>query len=99
MFLKLRRCALGVLLAVASSGCADAPVQAMSDTRQVIQAAEAAGAQTAAPEDLAAAREGLRRAEDRLRARDYKNAKREALGARARAAAALAASSPPPPTH
>ena len=99
MFVKLRRCALGALLVVAFSGCADAPVQAMSDTRQAIQAAEAAGAQTAAPEDLAAAREGLRRAEDRLRARDYKNAKREAIGARARAAAALAASSPPPPTH
>lgn len=99
MFLRLRRCALGALLLLALGGCADAPVQAMSDTRQAIQAAEAAGAQTAAPADLAAARDGLRRAEDLLRARNYRSAKREALGARARAAAALAASSPTPPSH
>ena len=99
MFLTLRRFALGVLLLLALGGCADAPVQAMSDTRQAIQAAEAAGAQTAAPADLAAARDGLKRAQDLLTARDYRGAKREALSARARAAAALAASAPAAPAH
>jgi hypothetical protein len=74
-----------------AGACAYAPVQTMSDTRQAIQAAEAAGAQTAAPVPLAAARDGLKRAEDLIRERDYRAAKREALAARASAAEALAA--------
>jgi hypothetical protein len=86
--LRLGAFCMALLLA---GGCAVAPVQTMSDTRQAIQAAEAAGAQTAAPVQLAAAREGLKRAEDLIRLRDYRGAKREALAARARAAEALAA--------
>src|SRR5450631_2827366 len=86
--LRLRVLLVASLLA---AGCAGAPVQAMSDTRQAIQAADAAGAQAVAPAQLAAAREGLKRAEDLLRARDYRGAQREAVAARARAAEALAA--------
>jgi hypothetical protein len=93
MFHALRRCAIAAVLVLAG-GCAAAPVQTMSDTRQAIQAAEAAGAQQSAPGQLAAARDGLKRAEDLIRARDYRAAKREALSARAYAAEALAASSP-----
>lgn len=99
MFRRVRARALAALLLVAFVGCAGAPVQAMSDTRQAIQAAEAAGAQTAAPEDLAAAREGLKRAEELLKARDYRGAKREADSAHARATAALKASTANPPPH
>jgi hypothetical protein len=91
MFQGLRPCALVATL-VLLGGCANAPVQAMSDTRQAIQAAEAAGAQQAAPDKLQAARDGLKRAEDLIRARDYRAAKREALTARQHAAEALAAS-------
>ena len=90
MFPSLRLWACGGLLLLAGA-CVDAPVQTMSDTRQAIQAAEAAGAQQAAPIPLAAARDGLKRAEDRIRARDYRGAKYEANAARASAAQALAA--------
>jgi len=90
MFRRLRLRVLCAVLLLAG-GCAVAPVQTMSDTRQAIQAAEAAGAQTAAPAQLADAREGLKRAEDLIRVKDYRAAKREALAARARAGEALAA--------
>lgn len=91
MFQGLRPCAI-VAACVLLGGCANAPVQAMSDTRQAIQAAEAAGAQQAAPDKLQAARDGLKRAEDLIRAHDYRAAKREARTARQLAADALAAS-------
>ena len=73
------------------SGCAGAPVQTMSDARQAIRAAEAAGAAAVVPEQLGAARGELKRAEESLRAGDYRAARREAEAARAEAAAALAA--------
>jgi hypothetical protein len=75
--------------ALAIAGCAGVPVQAMSDTRQTIRAAENAGAEEVAPERLAAARDGLRRAEDLLRQRDYRSARREAESAHAQAVEAL----------
>jgi hypothetical protein len=83
---------LRVLLAAAlfAVGCAGAPVQTMSDTRQAIRAAEAAGAATTAPVQLSAARDELKRAEDLIRAGEYRAARREAEAARAHAAEALA---------
>jgi long-subunit acyl-CoA synthetase (AMP-forming) len=80
---------LAISLALLASACAGVPVQEMSDTRQTIRAAETAGAERAAPEPLAAAREGLRRAEDLLKQRDYRSARREAEGAHAKAVQAL----------
>jgi hypothetical protein len=77
------------------AGCADAPVQAMSDARQAIQAAEAAGAETAAPTEMAAAHDGLKHAEDLLKAREYRAAKRAAVTAHDAAAQALAATTKP----
>jgi hypothetical protein len=85
---SLRGFAAAVVLLAA---CASAPVQTMSDTRQTIKAAEAAGAEIVAPQSLAAARDGLKRAEDLLRAGDYRGASREAAAARQSAADALAA--------
>ena len=83
---------LRVLVALAwlAGACAAAPVQTMSDTRQAIRAAEAAGAASAAPADLEAARDGLKHAQELIAAGDYHAAKRAARDARARAAAALA---------
>jgi hypothetical protein len=73
------------------AGCAAAPVQMMSDTRQTIRAAEAAGASNVAPQALATAREELRRAEQMLRNGEYREARREAEVARQSAADALSA--------
>ena len=85
---RLRRLAA---LAVLAAGCAGAPVQTMSDTRQTISAAEQAGAGQVAPDALASARQGLKRAEDLLGAHEYRAARRAAEAARQSAAEALAA--------
>jgi hypothetical protein len=78
-----------VVLACATAACAGAPVQEMSDTRQTIRAAEDAGAARVAPAQLTEAREGLRRAEDLLKQRDYRSARREAETAHGKAVEAL----------
>jgi uncharacterized membrane protein len=80
-----------VAAAALLAGCAGAPVQMMSDTRQTISAAEAAGASNVAPQALAAAREELHRAEQMLRNGEYREARREAEVARQSAADALSA--------
>ena len=98
MFRSLGPCTFLAALLCAAGGCANAPVQAMSDTRQAIQAAEAAGAQSVAPELLATARDGLKRAGDLLKVHNYRAAKREAQSARASAAQALAATAAAPQT-
>ncbi len=86
------------LLAVAAllAGCVTPPVQTMSDTRQTIRAAEAAGAGDVAPQSLIAAREELRRAEQMLRNGEYRAARREAEVARQSAADALNATQSAP---
>jgi len=80
-----------VAAAALLAGCAAAPVQTMSDTRQTIRAAEAAGASTVAPEALATARQELLRAEQMLRNGEFRAARREAEVARQNAADALSA--------
>jgi hypothetical protein len=90
MFRRSRLCGL-LAAALLIGACAGAPVQTMSDTRQTIKAAEAAGAEVVAPQALAAARDGLKRAEDKIRVGDYRSARREAAAARQSAADALAA--------
>ena len=89
------------LLATAAilGACAAAPVQTMSDARQAISAAEAAGAATVVPDQLSAARGELKRAEESLRVGDYRAARREAEAARAGAARALAATQAASPAH
>ena len=88
-----------VALALVAAGCAGAPVQTMSDTRQTIRAAEQAGAARVAPDALASAREGLKRAEDLLSAHEYRAARRAAEAARRRAAEALAAARASAPSN
>lgn len=69
------------LLMLMLAGCASPPVQAMSNARQAIQAAETADAQRYAPAELAQAKHWLDDAEFALGGDDY---------ARARASAAKA---------
>jgi Domain of unknown function (DUF4398) len=71
-------------------GCAGAPVQEMSDARQAIAAAGAAGATPATSPDLYAAQAAIGRAETHLQAQEFKSARWAALEAKQHAAAALA---------
>lgn len=64
------------------TACASAPVQEMSDARQAIYSAEAAGAAQRAPDTLLAARRLLQEAQTRLEAGAYDNARQHALDAR-----------------
>ena len=60
------------------ASCATAPVQEMSDARQSIEDAVAAGAEQHAPRALARARELLRQAELQLEEGAYKAARADA---------------------
>lgn len=67
---------------VGLTACVSAPVQEMSDARQAIRAAEAAGAERYAPEPLQKAHQLLERAQRRLEAGSYFDARHYALEAR-----------------
>jgi len=68
------------LLALAA--CVSAPVQEMSDARQAIYSAEAAGAAQRSPNALRAAERLLQEAQGRLEAGAYDDARRYARDAR-----------------
>ena len=76
---KLILSAFSLLALVA---CATAPVQEMSDARQAIYSAEAAGAAQRSSDALLAAQRLLRKAQVRLEAGAYDEARRYALDAR-----------------
>lgn len=81
---------MGLSLGMGVTGCAGAPVQEMSNARQAIKAArEAAGPSVGTPASLAEAEALLNRAEDSLQRRAYKQARRDAIAARGKAAEAL----------
>jgi hypothetical protein len=86
--------AIFVIVALALAGCAGAPVQEMSNARQAIRAARDAGAEKAAPQKLNEAEALLIRAEDSLERRAYRDARRNAIAARDKAAEALGAAQP-----
>jgi hypothetical protein len=71
-------------------GCAGAPVQEMSDARQAIAAARAAGATTATSPDFYDAQAAIARAETHLQAQEFTRARLAAMQAKRHAAAALA---------
>jgi hypothetical protein len=81
----------GLLVAIAFFlvACVSAPVQEMSDARQAIRAAREAGATTYSFEKLNEASESLERAERKLEAGSYFEAKRHAVEAREKAIRAL----------
>jgi hypothetical protein len=72
------------------AGCAGAPVQEMSDARQAIAAAQAAGATTAKSPDFYAAEAAITRAQTHLEAQEFTRARLAAMEAKRHAAAALA---------
>lgn len=67
------------------SACAAAPVQEMSDARQAIQAAHAAGAETLASDQFSQARTLLEQAEQELDSGHFREARRNAMAARSQA--------------
>src|SRR5450631_234399 len=87
------------------AGCAGAPVQEMSDARQAIAAAGAAGATPATSPDFYAAQAAIVRAETHLQAQEFTRARFAAMQAKSHAAAALAkansqhAEAPPTQPH
>ena len=81
---------IAVFLGIAClAACAGAPVQEMSDARQAIVAARAAGATEANSPDMYAAAEAISRAERLLQAQEYTRARLAALQAKSHAGAAL----------
>ena len=70
-------------------GCAEAPVQEMSDARQAIGAARAAGATDSNSADMYAAEAAITRAEQHLQAQEYTRARLAAMQAKRHAGAAL----------
>src|SRR5271156_261846 len=72
-------------------GCSSGPpVQEMSDARQAIVAAQAAGATRSTSPEYAAAQAAIARAEAHLQAQEYTRARLAALQAKHHAAEALA---------
>ena len=71
-------------------GCVSAPVQEMSDARQAIAAADAAGATPSTSADFAAAQDAIARAESLLQAQEFGSARLAANEAKRHASAALA---------
>ncbi|MGH8127572.1 MAG: DUF4398 domain-containing protein [Gammaproteobacteria bacterium] len=102
----MRKLTVGILtaLVLTLAGCVSVPVQAMSNARQAVQAAQQAGAARYAPASYAEAERWLDDASFALKADDYGRARSSALkathaarqaAAKARAAKAVAPSSAP----
>jgi hypothetical protein len=85
--LRLIAVVLGVACLV---GCTTPPVQEMSDARQAIAAAGAAGATPTTSPDYYAAQAAIGRAEAHLEAQEYTRARLAAKEAKRHASAALA---------
>jgi hypothetical protein len=91
--LSFFRCLTMLMLgSMGLAACAGAPVQEMSNARQAIKAARDASASVSAPTSLMEAEALLIRAEDSLQKRAYREARRDAIAARGKAAEALSAS-------
>lgn len=73
----------------AMAACAAAPVQEMSDARQAVRAALAAGAQERAPAEMAAAQQLIDEAQQQLQRHEYRQAGDTATEARQQALRAL----------
>jgi len=82
------RLACSVLLVLAAAGCSEPPVKERQQADSAVAAARTAGAATYDAEDLQAAEASLKRYDDAVAQRDYRQALNEALEARERADAA-----------
>ena len=74
-----------LVVAVLSAACATAPTQEMSDARQSLQAAQDAGAEKFATENLRIAENYLKQAERELELRYFARARHDAILARSEA--------------
>lgn len=81
---------LSVVLAFLLTACSEPPTREMHQAQGAIDAARAAGAGQYAPEELQAAIDSLRQAEEAVAERDYRLALDRALDSRERAQAAAA---------
>lgn len=84
----MRALCMPVLFALLAA-CSGAPVQEMSDARQAVRAAQAAGADEHAPERLADAIRLIESAQKDLQRHDYRSAQQAAVEARRCALEAL----------
>jgi len=82
------------LLCVGMVGCTGAPVQEMSNARQAIKAARDAGADQAAPQEMSEAQSLLEQAEANLQKGAWRDARRNAIQAKSKAAEAMVAARP-----
>jgi hypothetical protein len=80
--------AFGLVLASIAWACGEPPDKEMQEAQIVLDAATAADADQYAPAEMTAARDALKRAEEAVAARDYRQALNHALDGRARAEAA-----------
>ena len=88
-----------VVLGIAClTGCANAPVQEMSDARQAIAAARVAGANENTSSEFSAAQAAIARAEEHLKAQEYTRARLAAMEAKRHAGAAFATTQHPDAT-
>lgn len=83
------RYAPAILILGLMAACTAAPVQEMSDARQAVRAAQAAGAAERAPIELAEAQQLIDEAQLYLSRKDYRRAEKAAVEARAAAIRAL----------
>ncbi len=83
------RYAPAILLLGLLAACTAPPVQEMSDARQAVRAAQAAGAADRAPIELAEAQQLIDEAQLYLSRKDYRRAERAAVEARSAAIRAL----------
>jgi len=81
----LRRLACSVLVALAIAACSDPPIKERQQADSAVAAARAAGAATYAPDDFQAAEAALRKYDEAVAQRDYRQALNLALEARDRA--------------
>jgi hypothetical protein len=81
--------AVATCLLIAAAACTAAPVQEMSDARQAVRAAQAAGAEMRAPEELAAAQRLIDEAQQQLQRNEFRQAGDTAVEARRHALRAL----------
>src|SRR6185503_12698070 len=79
---------LALITAILSASCAEPPSKEMNQAQGAIDAARAAGADKFAAAEFAAAQEALKRSEDAVAARDYRQALSHALDSRERAQSA-----------
>jgi len=82
--LRVVRC-LALITAILSASCAEPPSKEMNQAQGAIDAARAAGADKFAAAEFAAAQDALKRSEEAVAARDYRQALNHALDSRGRA--------------